>query len=159
MEQLSCRPLTEKDKRQICGWRYDGAYGIYDLPSCEEMQTKQIGFMRPGAEKNFLAFWDQERLVGYVNLREKETEVRLGIGVKPELCNRQYGRRMLQCACELASRRFPGKLLALEVRVWNTRAIRCYEKAGFQVEGAPYERTTPIGSGVFCRMTKKQPER
>lgn len=154
MEQLSYRRLTEEDKRQICAWQYKGEYAIYNLPPYEEMRAKQIGFMNEKAEKNFLAFLDHDMLVGFVNILEEPTEVFIGIGVNPHLCGRHYGRRMLICAYEISRERYPGKPLYLEVRTWNTRAIRCYESAGFQIDGAPYELTTEIGKGMFYRMVK-----
>ena len=43
---------------------------------------------------------------------------------------------------------FPGKPLYLEVRTWNTRAVRCYEKAGFRIDGEPVHRTTAAGEGM-----------
>ena len=155
VEQLSCRYLTEEDKREICAWKYDGACEVYNLPSYEKMQTQQMGFMNPKAEKNFLAFLDNDVLVGFVNILEKKDEVFIGIGVNPVLCNRHYGRRMLMLSYEISKRRYPNKPLYLEVRTWHTRAIRCYEKAGFQIDGEPYKLTTGIGSGTFYRMTKK----
>ena len=51
MEQLSYRRLTEKDKRQICAWQYEGEYAIYNLLPYEEMRAKQVGFMNEKAEK------------------------------------------------------------------------------------------------------------
>lgn len=43
----------------------------------------------------------------------------------------------------------------MEVRTWNARAVRCYEKAGFQIIGEPIARTTPLGEGAFYRMKAK----
>ena len=40
----------------------------------------------------------------------------------------------------------------LEVRTWNTRAVKCYEKAGFRIQGEPIRQATPIGEGVFYHM-------
>ena len=57
-------------------------------------------------------------------------------------------------AAEISKKRYPNKPLYLEVRTWNTRAIKCYEKAGFQIDGEPYALTTGIGTGMFYRMTK-----
>ena len=68
MEELSYRNLSEKDKQQICAWQYDGKYAIYNLPSYEEMQAQQMGFMNPKSEKNYLAFLDGDVLVGFVNI-------------------------------------------------------------------------------------------
>ena len=96
MAQLRFRNLTEEDKRQICAWKYTGEYEIYNLPSYDLMKAQQTGFMNPKNEKNYFAFLDGDVLVGFVNLREKDTEVFIGVGVNPALCGRQYGRRMLE---------------------------------------------------------------
>lgn len=155
MNQLTCRALTEEDKRQICAWKYDGDYARYNLPAYEEMKAQRRGFMDPQKERNYLAFLDGTILAGFVNIMEKETEVFVGIGVNPALCGKHYGRRMLMCTCEISKARYPRKPLYLEVRTWNTRAIKCYEKAGFCIDGAPYELTTGIGSGTFYRMVRQ----
>ena len=42
----------------------------------------------------------------------------------------------------------------LEVRTWNRRAVRCYEKAGFRIVGEPIRRTTSAGDGIFYHMVK-----
>lgn len=43
----------------------------------------------------------------------------------------------------------------LEVRTWNTRAVRCYEKAGFRVVGKPVKRVTLSGEGTFYHMVRQ----
>lgn len=40
----------------------------------------------------------------------------------------------------------------LEVRTWNRRAIRCYEKSGFYIDGQPFTQKTLSGEGRFFRM-------
>ena len=157
MKQLIYRHLSEDAKRQICAWNYDGEYAIYNLPSYEEMQTRQMGFMHPDAAKYYYGFWDNTTLVGYIKITKKNADVSIGIGVKPDLCGKQYGQQILSMACTIAQTQYPGKPLCLEVRTWNTRAIKCYEKAGFRIGGQPYELTTKIGSGTFYRMVKDSP--
>jgi len=44
------------------------------------------------------------------------------------------------------------KIVPIEVRTWNSRAVKCYEKAGFIIDGEPIKQTTSIGEGVFYRM-------
>lgn len=153
--ELSFRYLTDQDKRQICSWKYKGDYSIYDLPSYEEMKERQMAFLNPARQKNFLAFLDGDVLVGFVNIMEENTEVFIGIGVNPTLCGKQYGRRMLQKAYDISRNRYPNKPLYLEVRTWNTRAVRCYENAGFQIDGEPFEQATGIGAGTFYRMIRE----
>lgn len=154
MQPLTSRRMTEEDKRKICAWKYPGEYAIYNLPSYEEMRERKIGFLNPKTENNYLAFLDGERLVGFVNILEEDTEVFIGLGVAPDCCGRHYGRKILASADEISRERYPEKPMYLEVRTWNTRAVRCYEKAGFRIEGEPYELTTGIGKGTFYRMTK-----
>ena len=154
MQSLTSRRMTEEDKRQICAWKYQGEYAVYNLPSYEEMSAQKIGFLNPETENNYLAFLDGERLVGFVNILEEDTEVFIGLGVDLDCCGRHYGRKILAAAGEISRKRCPEKPMYLEVRTWNTRAIRCYEKAGFRIEGEPYELTTGIGKSTFYRMTK-----
>ena len=55
----------------------------------------------------------------------------------------------------LSQRLYPGKPMYLEVRTWNTRAVRCYEKAGFRVVGKPVKRVTLSGEGTFYHMVRE----
>ena len=71
MNELVYRNLSEDAKRQICAWKYGGEYDLYNLPSYEEMQVRQIGFMNPQREK-LLWFWDESILVGFVNILEEK---------------------------------------------------------------------------------------
>ena len=91
-------------------------------------------------------------MVGFINLREVDDYVHFGIGVVPDLCGQGYGQQIASMACELASEIYPEKEVCLEVRTWNKRAIRCYEKAGFRIVGEPITKTTPIGTGQFYKM-------
>ena len=153
--EIKYRHLTDDDKQQICAWKYDGDYEMYNLPAYDEMQAKQIGFMNPKSEKNYLAFLDDGVLVGFVNILEEDSEVFIGIGVNPVLCGKHYGRRMLEQAYMVSKQKYPNKPLYLEVRTWNTRAVKCYERAGFRIDGTPYELTTGIGKGTFYRMVRE----
>ena len=155
MDNLSQHPLTEAEKREICAWRYDGEYAVYDLPAYEEMQEKRMGFCNPEREDNYLSRHQAGCLVGFTNLLEEEREIFVGIGVNPEFCGRGYGQRILREACDLSKRHAPGKPLYLEVRTWNTRAVCCYEKAGFRIDRAPFEQVTGMGPGTFYRMVKE----
>ena len=150
--KLTWRTLTEEDKKQICQWKYEGEYEVYNFPSYEEMSERGMGFMNPDKEKNFLGFFERDRLVGFLNVLEEEKEVFIGIGVEPSLCGKHYGRRMLEAAYIISKQRDSRKPLYLEVRTWNARAIKCYQNAGFSIDGEPYEITTPMGKGMFYRM-------
>ena len=99
----------------------------------EEQKKRGFGFANP--QNRLYSFHDGTKLVGFINLFEEETEVFFGIGVSPKDCGRGYGQQMTRKACEISQRLFAGKPIYLEVRTWNTRAVKCYEKAGFRREG------------------------
>ena len=153
--KLNNHILTDAEKREICSWKYSGEYEIYNLPSYEIMQAKLIGFLNPAREQNYRAFYDEDCLVGFVNIKEEETEVFIGIGVSSELCGRGYGQRILQETYGISKELYPDKSLYLEVRTWNERAIRCYQKVGFEIVGASFEQRTGSGAGTFYRMVKE----
>lgn len=149
---MEYHPLTEAEKREICTWKYEGAYAIYDSAPYEEQRRSGKGLFNP--RNDLFAFRDGEKLIGYINLFEDGDEVFFGIGAAPDCCGRGYGQKMAAAALSIAKELFGDKPLHLEVRTWNARAIRCYEKAGFRVDGEPFTQTTPIGTGEFCRMVK-----
>ena len=111
--------------------------------------------MNPQNENNYYGFWESSKLIGYINILEKKTEVFIGIGVESDLCDKHYGRQILGIAYDISKMLYHNKPLYLEVRTWNVRAIKCYEKAGFQIAGQAYELTTGIGKGTFYRMIKE----
>lgn len=155
MYHLTHHILTDSEKRAICAWKYPGEYAVYDMPPYAVMSLWKMSFMNPAREKNFRAFYDGDILVGFVNIKEEDERVCIALGVHPDLCGRGYGRQMLKDACEIAKALYPEKSLYLEVRTWNRRAIRCYQKAGFAIEGEPYEMETLSGKSMFYRMTRE----
>ncbi len=150
---LRYHEMTAEEKQTVSAWNYTGDYAIYNMPSYSEQLAQGIAFGDPACDTNFLAYYDGERLVGFTNLIEETAEVFVGIGVTPDACGQGYGQQILRIAQELAHRKYPCKPLYLEVRAWNKRAIACYQKAGFCMDGDPFRQKTMLGDGVFVRMT------
>ena len=150
---LTCHQTMEEEKYFITEWKYPGDYSVYNAEPYELQKKKGFGFANP--QNHLYSFYDEKTLIGFVNLYEEETEVFFGIGVKPDECGKGYGRQMTEIACGISRSVFPGKPLYLEVRTWNSRAVRCYEKAGFHIVGEPIRQTTSAGEGVFYHMVRK----
>ena len=147
---ITYHKTTEEEKYTIAGWKYSGDYAVYNSAPYEEQKKRGIGFAN--SKNNFYSFYDDAVLIGFINLYEEETEVFFGIGANPDYCGRGYGSIMTRTACAISGSLFPGKPLYLEVRTWNTRAVRCYEKAGFHIVGEPIRQTTSAGEGTFYHM-------
>ena len=120
------------------------------MPPYDEQKEQGRGLANP--QNHFVSFYDGGTLVGFINLLEEETAVFFGIGVAPAHFGRGYGQQLAKAACALSAKLYPEKPLYLEVRTWNVRAVRCYEKAGFRITGTPIHQATSIGDGVFYHM-------
>lgn len=147
---LKYHKTTEEEKYIICDWQYEGEYSIYNNSPYKEQVKNHIGFANP--KNNFYTFYDDDKLVGYINLIEEEVEVFFGIGINPECCNKGYGQMLSKKARKISYQLYTGKPMYLEVRTWNMRAVKCYEKAGFRTIGEPIVQTTSIGEGYFYHM-------
>ena len=123
---LTYHPTTEAEKEAICAWQYPGEYAMYNNPPYVEQKKHGYGFANPA--NNFYSFYDGETLVGFVNLSDEGSEVFFGIGAHPDHCGQGY--------C--------------------TRAVRCYEKAGFRVVGEPVKLVTLSGEGTFYHMVREK---
>lgn len=144
--------MTEEEKEIIASWNYTGEYEIYNMPSYQEQKEKKVAFGNPKCAKNFYAYYDESTLIGFTNILEEEKEVFIGIGVSPDICGKGYGQKILQIAHSISKTLYPNKPMYLEVRTWNKRAIACYQKAGFKIDGQEFDQQTMSGAGHFFRM-------
>lgn len=144
---------TEDEKYEICEWKYSGDFAIYDMESYDKMKEKHFAFANP---KMYVeSFLDNNDLIDFCNLYDDGDEIFFGIGVNPNFCNRGHGTEMIETMYAISKRMFHGKPLYLEVRTWNKRAIRCYQKAGFVIDVDTICKKTHVGEGVFYLMVKK----
>lgn len=144
---LTYHLMTEQEKELASSWQYEGEYAIYNEPSYQEQKEKGIGFGNPARDKNFYAYCDGPDVGGFHQhpggaagglYRHRRAARPVRAGLRPQ---------MMKLAQTISQTLYPGKPLYLEVRSWNRRAIRCYEKAGFVAEGEPFIQRTPIGRG------------
>lgn len=151
--------MLEAHAREVCGWRYPAPYELYNWPSWDELAAKGEEFADPELRRTqYASVIDaDERLVGFAQWfplsGDDGVVVRLGLGLKPELCGlgRGLGAAFVQLLVREAQRRSPGCQVDLEVLVWNERAISTYRKAGFAVTDT-YVRDTPSGPAEFHCM-------
>jgi ribosomal protein S18 acetylase RimI-like enzyme len=151
--KIHVRNLTEEDARQICTWRYDGEYSVYNYPEWEIIVEQNWGLAQDLIrEKEFFAVVNEKNeLIGHFRLKEQEDFIYLGVGLTPELCGLGNGSTVMELVKNVSKERYPDKLLALEVRAFNHRAMKCYQKAGFRWIDI-YELIIPSGRDIFVRM-------
>ncbi|MFC4601755.1 GNAT family N-acetyltransferase [Cohnella hongkongensis] len=156
---LRLEPMTEQDGQAICEWRYPEPYHLFRWPSWADMvkHEKEFGDPRIRASQ-YLSVRNAEdgQLVGYVQLFPMERTIRIGMGLRPDCCDRGWGARLTELVVQEAARRQPGAEIDLEVEKWNRRAIRTYEKAGFGITDR-YDRRAAHGIvSVYCMVWHKR---
>ena len=146
-------PMSEAHARAICTWSYDSPYDIYNMGPWSLVISKGWTLGNPTQrEREMLSVVDEDGvLLAYLRLSEADGRPMVGIGLHPEYCSRGLGAGVIGLGIAEHQVRAPGTRLWLEVRDWNRRAIRCYERSGFEV-GKSVERVTGVGPGTFVVM-------
>lgn len=132
--------------KQTDNFKFDEANVMNELVyrNLSEDAKRQICAWKYGGE------YDLYNLPAY-----EEMQVRQIGFMNPKSEKNYYGQRMLLITYEISKKLYPDKPLYLEVRTWNIRAVKCYQKAGFRIDGQAYELTTGIGTGTFYRMIRE----
>ncbi len=108
-------------------------------------------------ESDFVAILSYDKLIAYGRLTSIQNEAFIGIGLKPSLCGKGIGGNVMKLLIEECRSRFPNCIIVLEVRGFNTRAIRCYENIGFEIK-KKYCKYTLTGNAEFYLMKYRSTE-
>ncbi|ASS67757.1 GNAT family N-acetyltransferase [Paenibacillus sp. D51F] len=150
-------PMTERHAEEVCGWRFEPPYDVYNNDPWEVLRKLEIEIGDPKLrQEQYAAVVDPEdgELMGYAQFFPIQGVTRLGLAMRPDLCGDGLGPAFVSLLVQEAKRRKPGDEIDLEVLIWNRRAKRAYEKAGFRLTDT-YERGTPEGPKMFHCMVYK----
>jgi ribosomal-protein-alanine N-acetyltransferase len=149
-------PLTEAHCRDICTWVYPAPYDTYNWQPWEKMLSSQEEFADEELRtEQYRAVVDDDGLLwGFAQFFPIVGVTRIGLGMRPNLCGKGYGVDFVQAIAAEAKQKTPSNEIDLEVLVWNVRAYRVYQKAGF-VQTDTYTRKTPTGRESFYCMVWK----
>ncbi|GIP35673.1 GNAT family N-acetyltransferase [Paenibacillus sp. J2TS4] len=151
-------PLSLQHCQEICSWKYDPPYDIYNWNSWEKMKKDQEEFADPLIrQEQYGSVLDRYGLLcGFVQFFPLVDGTRLGLGMRPDLCGQGLGVPFVKAIVHEAVLRDSRKEIDLEVLVWNERAFNVYSKAGFVVTDQ-YVRNTPAGPAEFYCMVYQPP--
>lgn len=148
--------MTEEYAKDICSWKYEGEYSIYNLPSFAESMKKGYGITKKENKDNYLCYLDNNKVIFYVNMKKMfHNKIFMGIGLRPEYCGKGKGIYFLEDSIKEIKNRFPGYTIYLEVRSFNKRAIKVYEKVGFVIIGNEIKKDRFGNDSEFVVMELK----
>jgi [ribosomal protein S18]-alanine N-acetyltransferase len=122
--------LTEEHAAEIATWRYEFPYEWYDTAS----DPRRIElFVNPARREGLRAVVDDDgALVGFFNFVREGNEVRIGLGMRPDLTGQGLAQPFIEAGLEYASAQWEPLRFRLWVARWNERALRAYRRAGFR---------------------------
>jgi ribosomal-protein-alanine N-acetyltransferase len=140
--QLVFALMDKAAAEMIQTWRYEGAYAVYNMGSDEEGLVELLDRRSP----YYSVRDDLGELVGFFNVgtsalvREsnepdiygEDRSITIGLGMRPDAMGKGMGLTFVQACLDFARREFAPTHFQLYVFPWNKRAIRVYERAGFQ---------------------------
>jgi len=143
---FNLRPITPSDARAISRWRYEEPYSIYDgdPTSVDALLQPRFSYHSVYNERGdltgYFCFGEDAQVASGKRLGVYEPALDVGLGMRPDLTGRSFGAEFLRAGLRFAREIYSPPAFRLTVAAFNLRAIRVYERAGFEtVEtfGAP----------------------
>ncbi len=137
--EIAFRPLEAKDAAEIVQWRYAAPYEVYNFPldkvedSVRYMAEPANGFYRMSLPElgliGFCSFGKDGQVPGGDYAGEA---LDIGLGIRPDLTGQGQGSAYLQAVLKFAREAYHPARLRVTIAIFNRRAIRAWQKAGFR---------------------------
>jgi ribosomal-protein-alanine N-acetyltransferase len=145
-------PMTQSEAVAVTRWRYPDPYSFYDWTA--DPDDAALLLDSKGRKGRFFSVRDEQgELVGFFEFQQKGKDVVIGLGLHPDLTGRGLGREFLESGMVFAQRRFKPERFRLSVASFNKRAIKVYERAGFNMTRA-FDHETNGGVYRFIEMAR-----
>lgn len=148
-------PMNKKYAYEIAyNWKYNGIFSFYDMTADEEDLKHFLN--EENWDGNYFGVLNEEcELIGFYSFDFEDDIMWLGFGLNPELTGRGLGYEFVISGINFAVENFNYRknYVMLAVALFNKRAIRLYEKIGFEpIE--KYIQKTNGGEFDFVKMKK-----
>ena len=101
--------LTEQHAKEIAEWRYDFPYEWYDTAA--DPRRVEL-FANPARRDGLRAVVDDDgELIGFFNFVREGDEVRVGLGIRPDLTGQGLGARFIEAGLQLRDGRVVAQAL------------------------------------------------
>jgi ribosomal-protein-alanine N-acetyltransferase len=155
---LSIQSLTEDEASGILSWRYPAPFDYYDPPGAggEELISELLdplnGFFGiRDAQRGFVGFCSFGRDGQVLGGKYDGHALDIGLGMKPDLISQGNGTAFFHAIVLFATQTLAANSLRLTVADFNTRAIRIYERLGFEVMEQFHEPVYGVSHSIMVR--------
>jgi len=143
--RVTIRPLRKRDLDVMSGWDdfEDPLYRLFDWPrrSSVENGLWYADLVRDRRRVYYAVDDERQQVIGRISLREihgRESS-RLGIGFGEQYVSQGYGSEALELFLDYYFQRLGFQRMVLDVAAINVRALKLYERCGFERTGSSYE--------------------
>jgi RimJ/RimL family protein N-acetyltransferase len=154
---VTIRPLTQEDLDIMSSWSTfdDPLYRLFDWPRRLFLENGAwfAELMRDGTRVYYAVEDERGVLIGRISLRQMRgrESARLGIGFGTDFCGQGYGTETLRIFLRYYFLDLGFAKMVLDVSALNQRAIRCYERCGFERAGSHYQYIGREGDITFLQ--------
>jgi diamine N-acetyltransferase len=143
--RVTIRPMRKGDLDVMSTWSTfdDPLYRLFDWPRRAPIEN---GFwfselMQDDTRVYYAVEDERQVLIGRISLRDirGHDSARLGIGFGTDFCGQGYGTEALRVFLRYFFLDLGFRRMVLDVSAINQRAIRCYERCGFERVGTHYQ--------------------
>lgn len=142
---MTIRPLRKRDLDIMSGWEVfeDPLYRLFDWPrrGAVENGLWYADLVRDRRRVYYAVDDEWQTVIGRISLREirGRESARLGIGFGAPYVSQGYGSEALRLFLRYYFVRLGFQRMVLDVAAINVRAVRCYERCGFERTGSSYQ--------------------
>jgi ribosomal-protein-alanine N-acetyltransferase len=138
----------------VSNWHYDDVYSFYDM-AADEDDLRIFMDTNNWRDKIKAVLNEDDELVGWASFYTENDEFWLSLGLRPDLTGQGLGEEfVLECTRYAISQyKFTKPTIKLAVALFNQRAIKVYQRAGF-LETSRTIRDTHVGQVDFIEMEK-----
>lgn len=142
--------MSETDALTVISWRYAEPYNIYNMDNSPAGLAEMLERRSP----HYAVHNGQNELTGFFafgtsaqlwesdapGLFSENNTLTIGLGLRPDLTGKGLGLAFLNAGLDFARDQFQPTYFRLFVLTFNERAIKVYERAGFQKVGIYVQR-------------------
>lgn len=133
--------MTPSDAYAIVRWHYPGEFSFYDMDSDPDDYREFTAYQKWTPDTKFAVLTAEQKLVGFLEFVCHDQVVNVGLGLHPDWIGKGFGEEFVRSGLEFAQRRFKPRQFRLAVAAFNTRAIKVYEKIGFEITRTFMQKT------------------
>lgn len=128
---IEFRKPTERDAKEIVTWKYEGIYSFYNN---DKTEAKQAWASNIHTEENAHVLYNEKNeLIGNCSFEYDEDKIIFGVQMRPNLTGKGMGTEIIKTILDFGRSEYKFNEIELYVAKFNKRAIRIYEKLGFEI--------------------------